>query len=436
MAACERKLFEATVTPRQSMFDNFIRSARQRFVMVDGVHLPLSEMCLSVMVHCHNLLALQRTENSLATEKEEAARKTALKSRARLVESLKYTARASPPGILRVVAEREPPDADEAIAGEKPADVKGPSRAAKSADPPKKCTASPMAGDLLMLYFAVEGLQRSFGTDFDKQNASWIEILPRLDGTVRRELMTLVAISPLNRLLCSELADEFAEEPSIPHLKTLLEDGRAEVLRSLVLTGLIGKVKPQGIRAAMRSVRRMSGNGNGGRSAGCLGILPRGVEVLVPKMGARNPLLCLPADRSSLRNGKPIRGRSAATAVGFQESGRRGTPPVVDGTVGTEMPPGKRRRGTGFPPLESDPVALAVHRDLFDARTAGLPVDAPRARGCWRPSGCCSAGTATTGSPTDRCRAAWRPDCPASTISANSTLGSRPRCDVLASRIG
>ncbi|MBM4092509.1 MAG: hypothetical protein FJ276_24260, partial [Planctomycetes bacterium] len=256
MAECERKLFEATVTPRQSMFDNFIRWARLRFVMVDGVHLPLSEMCLSVMVHCHNLLALQRTENALASEKEEAARKTALKSRARLVESLKYTAARIAAWDPRVVAEHKPPGAGEAIAGEKPADDKGPARAAKSADPPKKCTASPMVGDLLMLYFAVEGLQRSFGMDFDKKNASWIEILPRLDGTVRRELMTLIAISPLNRLLCSELADEFAEEPSIPHLKTLLEDGRAEVLRSLVHTGLIRQVKPQDIRPAMRSVRR------------------------------------------------------------------------------------------------------------------------------------------------------------------------------------
>jgi hypothetical protein len=244
MAECERKLFEATVTPRQSMFDNFIRWARKRFVMVDGVHLPLSEMCLSVMVHCHNLLALQRAENALASEKDEAARETALKSRVRLVGSLKYSAARIAAWEPRIVAESASPDAGDVIAGK------------KSADPPKKCAASPMVGDLLMLYFAVEGLQRSFGMDFDKKNASWIEILPRLDGTVRRELMTLIAISPLNRLLCSELADEFAEERSIPHLKTLLEDGRAEVLRSLVHTGLIGKVESQGIRAAMRSVRR------------------------------------------------------------------------------------------------------------------------------------------------------------------------------------
>jgi hypothetical protein len=66
----ERKLFEATTMPRPTFHDCSLRWSRERFTFMEGAHFPLSELCLRVMLYCHNLLGSSRGSEELERNRQ------------------------------------------------------------------------------------------------------------------------------------------------------------------------------------------------------------------------------------------------------------------------------------------------------------------------------------------------------------------------------
>ena len=183
LISCEQKLFNATLHPRPAFYNSFLSWARSHFVLIRGVHLPFSELCLHTMVYCHNLLVL-----NAAGEED---------TRAAAIKHLEY---------------------------------------------PRKQLSdlTPTPGDMFAIYLAVEGLRHAWSELGD----SWETILNGLDSTVREYVLELAAKSPMVRLLIQDFQTRFDRDSVAWNaLDGFLDDSSGEILRDFVAGRLVGEVR-------------------------------------------------------------------------------------------------------------------------------------------------------------------------------------------------